>query len=143
MLAAAERQVAKGGWQNVELRQGDAAHLELGHESLDGALCTFGLGAIPDHGPAIANVAAALRPGGRFVVLDGKPFDGLGRPLNPIMKPAFRYVSNWHDRDLPADLRLAFADVAVRQFNGGSLLLAAAAKDAAPATRPSQSTTKA
>jgi ubiquinone/menaquinone biosynthesis C-methylase UbiE len=136
MLAAARERARGKGWQNVELVQGDAACTELPAESFDAALCTLGLSVIPDHQGAIARVLAALKGGGRFVVLDGRPgpLRGRCRMLNPALKPLFRYVYNADvEKDLVRDLERAFDEVAVDDFNGGSLFIAAARKAAGPA----------
>ena len=102
-----------------------------GRGALDAVLCTLGLSAMPRHREAIASVRRALRPGARFAVLDAKPFDRLARPLNPMIKPLFRYTTNWdYERDLAADMREAFGNVGVREFNGGSLFLAVATRSA-------------
>jgi ubiquinone/menaquinone biosynthesis C-methylase UbiE len=136
MLAAARQRARREGWRNVELVQGDAARTELPAESFDAALCTLGLSVIPDHQAAIARVLAALKGGGRFVVLDGRPgpLRGRGRLLNPALRPWFRYVYNADvDKDLVQDLAQAFDEVAVEEFNGGSLFIAAARKAAGSA----------
>lgn len=135
MLAAAQQRARGEGWHNVELVQGDAARTQLPAESFDAALCTLGLSVIPDHQAAIAQVLAALKGGGRFVVLDGQPgpLRGRGRTLNPALKPLFRYAYNADvDKDLVADLKRAFDDVAVDEFNSGSLFIATAYKAAGP-----------
>jgi demethylmenaquinone methyltransferase/2-methoxy-6-polyprenyl-1,4-benzoquinol methylase len=129
MLAVAAERAGAEGWANVELVEADAAHAELGEQSLDGAVCTLALSAIPDHYSAIANVRAALRPGARFAVLDAKLFPGLGRPLNPLLKAAFRHSTNWdYQRDVVADLLSAFGEIEVAEHNGGSLFLAVATR---------------
>ncbi len=136
MLGAARRRAETEGWLNIEFLRTDAAHAELAAESLDGALCTLALSAIPDHQRAIAKLRAALRPGARFVVLDANPLEGPARLLNPLIKPLFRYTTNWdYERDLPAALRGAFGRVEVRKFNAGSLFLAVATKSTAAPER--------
>lgn len=133
MVAAARERVLREGWQNAEVLQGDAARLELPAGSLDGALCTLGLSVVPDQRGAIERVEAALGPGGRFVVLDGRTFRGPAKVLNPTIKPVFKYTSNWRrpDADLVVELERAFDKVAVEEFNGGSLFIARARKSAA------------
>lgn len=137
MLAAARQRAQGQGWQNVELVQGDAARTELPAESFDAVLCTLGLSVIPDQQAVIARVLAALKGGGRFVVLDGRPgpLRGQGRLLNPALKPLFRHVYNADvEKDLVQDLKQAFDEVAVEEFNAGSLFIAVARKPAGPTT---------
>jgi ubiquinone/menaquinone biosynthesis C-methylase UbiE len=136
MLAAARQRARGEGWRNVELVQGDAARTQLPAESFDAALCTLGLSVIPDQQAAIARVRAALKGGGRFVVLDGRPgpLRGRGRLLNPALRPWFRYAYNADvEKDLVPDLERAFEAVAVEEFNAGSLFIAVARKPAGPA----------
>lgn len=129
MLDSARDAVRRTGWDNVELVQRDAARLDLPEGRLDGAVCTLGLSAIPDHEAAIANVHRALRVGGTFVVLDARPLRGPGAALNPVIKPLFRYTTNWdHEKDLPAALRAVFGAVSVDEHNAGSIFVAAATK---------------
>jgi ubiquinone/menaquinone biosynthesis C-methylase UbiE len=134
MVAAARDRVWREGWKNAEVLRADAASMELAAGSLDGALCTLGLSVVPNQRGAIERVEAALGPGGRFVVLDGRTFRGPARVLNPAIKPLFKYTSNWRrpDADLVAELERAFDEVAVEEFNAGSLFIARASKSQAP-----------
>ena len=127
MLAQARSHAARHEWDNIEFRQQDAACAALPPASLDGALCTLGLSAIPDSAAAIAAVAEALRPGGRFVVLDATLFHGPAKALNPLLKPVFTYACNWDaGKDVVTELRAGFADVTVTRYNAGSMFLAVA-----------------
>lgn len=129
MLAAAEALAARRGWRNVELVQGDAARMELPAASLDGAISTLALSAMPDHRAAIERVHAALRPGARFCVLDARELEGAARVLNPLIRPLFRLTTNWDPRrDLVASLRDAFGAVEVHRFNAGSIFIAVASR---------------
>lgn len=129
MLGAAKETALGAGWENVEFVQGDAACMELPEDSLDGALCTLGLSAMPDHEATLCNVHRALRPGGTLVVLDAALFRGPGRALNPLIKPIYRYATNWdHQKELPTALRAVFGSVSVEEHNGGSMFIASAVK---------------
>lgn len=133
MLAAARERSRAEGWQNVELVQGDAATIELPAESFDAALCTLALSVMPDHLRAIARVRAALKDGGRFVVLDAGQFRGPARLLNPVIRPLFKVTSNWDpEKDLVGDLNRAFDQLSVEEFNGGTLFIATASKSPGP-----------
>lgn len=127
MLAAAEALVARHGWRNVELVQGDASRMQFPAALLDAAISTLALSAMPDHRAAIERVHAALRPGGRLCVLDARQFDGAARVLNPLIRPLFRSTTNWDpDKDLVAAMRETFGAVEVHRFNGGSMFIALA-----------------
>lgn len=77
-LAAGRRIYA--WWATV---QGDAAHMRLANDSLDGALCTLELSAMPQPELAIRQVHRCLKPEGRFVVLDAKLAEGAWSIFNP------------------------------------------------------------
>ncbi|HSR23542.1 MAG TPA: class I SAM-dependent methyltransferase, partial [Candidatus Eisenbacteria bacterium] len=75
MLARANELVRRHGWDNVEVRRGDASQpvfdqTDLGTAFADAALASFALSAMPDVRAAARNVRTALRPAGRFLVLD-------------------------------------------------------------------------
>jgi ubiquinone/menaquinone biosynthesis C-methylase UbiE len=71
MLEQARQRVAKNGWRNVNLIQSDAARYVL-PPGTDGVLSTFALTLVPEFERVIEQVAQALAPAGRFVVLDFK-----------------------------------------------------------------------
>jgi demethylmenaquinone methyltransferase/2-methoxy-6-polyprenyl-1,4-benzoquinol methylase len=71
MLSQARRRAEERGWTNVELVQSDAANYPF-PTGLNGVLSTFALTLVPEYDRVIAYGARALKPGGRFVVLDIK-----------------------------------------------------------------------
>jgi ubiquinone/menaquinone biosynthesis C-methylase UbiE len=87
MLAQAQQRVEDNGWSNVSLAHTDAAAFEFPTE-VDAILSTYALSHLPEPGAVIAHGAAALRPGGRWVVLDLKAPDRaprwLARPFGSI-----------------------------------------------------------
>ena len=71
MLARAQRRIETNGWRNISLVQADAA--EFGFPAkVDAILSTYALSQVPECAQVIANGAAALSGGGRWVVLDLK-----------------------------------------------------------------------
>ncbi len=54
----------------VELRQGDAANLDLAPASFDAVILNLVLSVVPDPVAAMAEVMRVLRPGGRAVIFD-------------------------------------------------------------------------
>jgi ubiquinone/menaquinone biosynthesis C-methylase UbiE len=133
MLAAAAASRARHGWENVELLQGDAARMQLPPASLDAAVCTLALSAMPDHRAAIERVRVGLRPGARFAVLDATEFAGPLRILNPLIRPLFKLTTNWDPhRDLIGSLRESFGPVEVERFNAGSMFVAVACRPDEP-----------
>jgi ubiquinone/menaquinone biosynthesis C-methylase UbiE len=129
MLATA-RAVAKAkGWSNIEFRQEDAARLDLPSASFDGALCTFGLSAMPGEDAALRRLTVALKPGAKLVALDAKTFTGLARAFNPIAGPIFKYTTNWdYEKDVLRSIREVFGEATVDQYNCGCNFIAVATK---------------
>ena len=80
MLAQAQQRVESNGWSNVSLVHADAADFEF-PTGVDGILATYPHALLPKSREVIANGAAALSPGGRWVVLDLKVPDNLPRWL--------------------------------------------------------------
>ncbi len=133
MLGFAAGRVERAGWDNVRLVQGDAARLGLPPASIDGAFCSLGLSAMPDHAAAIRSVHRELKPGRRFAALDARLFDGRARFLNPLIRPIFKYSTNWnYTKDIPGAMREVFGSVEVHRFNGGSIFIAVGTKSAEP-----------
>lgn len=134
MLAAAGRLCARRRWGNVRLVQGDAARLEVGEERFDGVLAVLAMSAIPDHRRALERCLAVLRPGGRLVVCDARPFPGRLGIVNPLIEAAYTRWAAWDPtRDLPADIAETFGDVEVESLNFGSFFIAAAPAEPPPA----------
>jgi demethylmenaquinone methyltransferase/2-methoxy-6-polyprenyl-1,4-benzoquinol methylase len=70
MLDIARQLIASKGWQNVDVREADAAYLPFADASFDKVLISFALTIIPDYVKAIEEVHRVLVPGGRFVALE-------------------------------------------------------------------------
>ena len=73
MLDAARRRLA--GAHNVELRQGELESLPVGTGELHAAMLSLVLHYSPEPPRALTEVARALRPGGRVLVVDMLPHD--------------------------------------------------------------------
>jgi len=71
MLARAQEQIDREGWENVELIQGDAARIELGRK-FDAVLCTLAISVIPDYRSALDRMQAHVKPGGYLAIGDAK-----------------------------------------------------------------------
>ena len=78
MLARAQRQASRQGWQNVHLLECNAEQLDRNqlYEAanrdirLDGVVVTLGLSVIPDWQRVLEHTFSLLAPGGRYVVFD-------------------------------------------------------------------------
>lgn len=129
MLDIARQRIARHGWNNVEVREADAAHLPFPDASFDKAACMYGMSIIPDYAGAVAEVARALVPRGRFVVLDVKLSDNaLVRWLTPLfLRMGHICAVDLSHRTIDA-LRRVFAEVEVREYRAGFVYVAVATK---------------
>lgn len=105
MLAEARKLLARQGWSNVELIEGNAATVEIEGE-VDAVLFSLAYSAIPPESRASAAERGweHLRPGGRLVVMDlGLTRTRLRPLLAPIAKlldklgPGDAYSRPWDD----------------------------------------------
>jgi demethylmenaquinone methyltransferase/2-methoxy-6-polyprenyl-1,4-benzoquinol methylase len=127
MLEAARDLVARRGWRNVELVQGDAAVLDVGSAPFDGVLCVLGMSAIPDHRRALERCRAVLRPGGVVVVCDGRAFTGTLAVANPLLRAVYGRWAAWSsERDVVGDMRHVFGDVVLDELTARTLFIAKA-----------------
>jgi phosphatidylethanolamine/phosphatidyl-N-methylethanolamine N-methyltransferase len=127
MLGRARARARAEGWDNVEFIEADATGELLPARSLDAALCTLGLTAIPDERAAIRAVHRALKPGAPFACFDVKLYGGLPTVLNPVHIPALRYtVAADVGKDVVGAIDREFGGVEVEEFRGGSLFIAVA-----------------
>lgn len=89
MLDGARRRIVTHGWENVDLVCTPAAAYRF-PTRVDGVLSTFALTLEPEFEAVIEAAARALKPGGRFVLLDLKIPEGwLGR-MAPLLLPLVR-----------------------------------------------------
>jgi demethylmenaquinone methyltransferase/2-methoxy-6-polyprenyl-1,4-benzoquinol methylase len=78
MLARGARKLARRGLRaRARLAGGDGERLPVRERSFDAALVGFGIRNVADPPRALAEVLRALRPGGRFVVLEFSMPEGL------------------------------------------------------------------
>ncbi len=75
MVRAAERAAADEGITNADCRVLDAEDLDLADDSVDGALCRFGLMLFPNASQALGEIRRVLRDGGRFACTTWGPPD--------------------------------------------------------------------
>lgn len=128
MANAARDRARGGGWDRVHAIRGDATRLPVPPGSFDAAYAAMSLSAIPDPVAAVDAVREALAPGGRFVVLDARPFQWAPLAvLNPLLVPLFEATTDWvPEVDLVETLDDRFDTVRVESFNAGSIFVARA-----------------
>jgi ubiquinone/menaquinone biosynthesis C-methylase UbiE len=111
MLREAEKMVARRGWSNVTLVEGDATALDLDRD-LDAILFSLSWSVIPDPVAALSRVWDRLRPGGRVAVMDMNVTESRLRPLlTPIARRLNRLGPGRADA-LPLDDLAPFGEVA-------------------------------
>lgn len=70
MLEEARKRVDTLGLGHVELRQMDAAALDLPDDSFDTVMAAYVITAVPDHRAVMQEMIRVCRPGGRIVLLN-------------------------------------------------------------------------
>ena len=112
MLAQARKRIETNGWSNVSLVRADAAEFEFPAE-VEAIVSTYALSQVPECGEVIAHGAAALSPGGRWVVLDLKVPDRAPRRLAQLgiaaVRP-FASIDEWITRRPWEAIRTAMED---------------------------------
>lgn len=86
MLAQARQRVQEQNWSNIELVQADASEFQF-PQGVDGIISTFALSLVPGSDQVIENGYQALKPGGRWVVLDLQIPSGWQASLTPLVRP--------------------------------------------------------
>ena len=130
MLAQAQQRIETSGWSNVRLVQADAAEFDFPAE-VDAILSTYALSHVPECGDVIAHGAAALSPGGRWVVLDLKVPDNTPRWLAQLgiaLARRFGSIDEWTARrpweTIRAGMEDGLAEVSWTELFFGTAFLA-------------------
>ena len=102
--------VRKSGWTNVEVVRGEAHDPRLPDTTLDAAILIHMYHEISQPFGLMWNLASALKPGGRVVILDlDRPTSGHGTPL-PLLRCELRAVGY---REVRVDLAVPGEYIAV------------------------------
>ena len=116
---------------DCEAVRADAGTLPFPADSFDRAYSTLALSAMVDVDAAVEEVRRVLRPGGRFVVFDTRPFQS--RPwtaLNPTLNRLSAWATDWHpDADVLGALERAFPAVDTEVFLRGTTFVSVAELD--------------
>jgi demethylmenaquinone methyltransferase/2-methoxy-6-polyprenyl-1,4-benzoquinol methylase len=120
MLRIAKRRCERKKWNNVDLVNADILDFKADRLA-DGALCTIAMGTIPEYEQAIDHVAAQLKPGGRFSIVDGRlserfPYRLMNGPYELFAKSGGFDLKN---RDLIAHIRSNYEVVFFKEYAGG------------------------
>ena len=138
MLNQARARVARAGWSNVRLREGDVCELgtaRLG-EPFDAAVCTLGLSVIPQWQRAWEAMVSSVRPGGRLAIMDASYPEGDGRRGDAVLpRPLAWALSRLFAADCSRRpwrlLQRDTGDTTTERFTWGWVTAAAGAKGAA------------
>jgi demethylmenaquinone methyltransferase/2-methoxy-6-polyprenyl-1,4-benzoquinol methylase len=134
MLARAGKRIEANGWRNVSLVQADAADFGFPTD-VDAIVSTYALSQVPECAEVIAHGAAALRAGGRWVVLDLKVPDHTPTWLAHLgtapVRP-FASIDEWLARRpwvaIRAAMRQQLTDVVWSELVFGTAFLAAGSR---------------
>jgi ubiquinone/menaquinone biosynthesis C-methylase UbiE len=144
MLAQARDRIATNGWSNVSLVQSDAAAFDFPAE-VDAILSTYAMSHVPESGEVIARGAAALSPGGRWVVVDLKVPDDVPRwlaQLGVALGRPFGSIEEWIARRpweaVRAAMQDTLSDPSWTELFFGTAFLAAGSRGSSSAGEPVQ-----
>ena len=130
MARQARLRARDSGWANVHAIHGDAGRPGLADGAFDAVYASMSLSAMPEPDRAMEAAYRALRPGGRIVVLDARPFQEFPWTLlNPVVVPLSKWATNWFpDTDIPAQIADRFESTRIATFDGGVTFIATARK---------------
>ncbi len=128
MLKQADQRVKHYHWSNIALFLGNAALLPFADGVFDRVICTYALKIIPPYREALDEVARVLKPGGVFIVLDGKLDSGVTHFINPLAQWVARGVMSDLARPLLDQIVQRFQDVRIREYDFGHTFVAVARK---------------
>ena len=128
MLKQAHQRVRRYHWSNVALFLGNAARLPFADGVFDRVICTYSLKVIPPYRQALDEVVRVLKPGGVFVVLDGKLSSGVTRFLNPLIRWIARGAMSDLARPLVEEIAQRFQNVRISEYDLGHTFVAVARK---------------
>ena len=134
MLDLARKRSAELG-RDVDLREGDALHLDLADDSVDTVVCTFGLCAVSDEVQALREMRRVLRPDGLLLLADHvRASSAIGRGVQRAIEVGSVPLAGEHWRRRPSSELPALGFVIERQerFGPSGVVERVAARKRAP-----------
>lgn len=122
MVTKARARVARHGWDNVTVEQGDATALELAQSSFDAVLASFSISATQNVPATVDNIHSALRPGGRLFAPDMRLVPrGLSAPVIWTLGRIYRLFARWTGVDVLDTVRARFGQAELVNGEGKRL----------------------
>lgn len=122
MLAIAKKLIAKNGWNNVRVQEGDAAKLPFPNDHFDGVICNYALNIVPDYVHAISEIRRVLKPGRHFVSLEMRSGHSMPSWVAPICAVDLSH-------ETLSEIQKTFEKTKVQYFWRGLIFLAIATKE--------------
>ena len=88
MVIGREKVARKGFASRIELKKGNAQHLEFEDKSFDAATCAFGIRNVADRGKALRELLRVMKPGGRVAIIEPS------KPRNALFMHIFNFYFN-------------------------------------------------
>lgn len=104
MIARARTNAEKGGFSNVEFRQGEIEQLPVEANSVDVVLSNCVINLAPDKARVFGEVYRVLKPGGRFSISDMVSYGDIPEPVRQDMMLWAGCVAGALERDHYLDL---------------------------------------
>ena len=117
MLARARENARKGGYSNVEFRQGELEDLPVEDDSIDVILSNCVINLVPDKSRVFQEIHRVLKPGGRFSISDMVTFGDVPEAIRQDIALWTGCIAGAMDRDEYLDLirRAGFDDVRIEK----------------------------
>lgn len=124
MLYSAKKRAEQHSWENIYLKQGDAAELPYNDGSFDAILSTLGISAIPEFKAALDQSYRVLREGGKMGILDAQLFEGKWRIFNLPIKIIYSIGAAWdYTKNIIGEFKNRFKNVHLEKYNAGTMYI--------------------
>ncbi len=130
MLACAQERIERSHWNNVRLVHGDIAEYEF-PEGVNAALSIGVFGYVAERDRVVENIAHALVPGGRMVIVDGKRPDRWPHWLFNLFvwcSSPFGLTEAYFDNHTWKSVERFFQDTTFEKVYGGLLYISSGTK---------------
>ncbi len=118
LIARARENAEKGGYQNVEFRQGEIEALPVADSTVDVVLSNCVINLVPDKSKVFQEIHRVLRPGGHFSISDIVTFGPVPEVIRKDMALWAGCIAGAMDREAYLKVIEAhgFTDISIDQF---------------------------